>query len=471
MFVLLNIVEVKQQRGEFMLNKITKQIVAAIACAMLIFGICFSGLDFVSEAFTVTSDESKDEDSDKPVNATISSVDFTLRANGALSFSASDIGTVINHETSILDMVMDSADELAEKSFYEDKIVSNVAPYLNIRESDDGNSEVVGKLYPASYGTIIEQGEEWTKITSGSVTGYVKNEYVSFADEAEAIAEELGTEAIIVDSEQTNIHSSEDTTSEIITEVLTDTRYSIAMPEEEEEAEESEEVTSSQVDKVKELYPEWVPIIYTEEQVGYVLADDVTVIMALEEAVSLEEEQAAQKSESETVQSVSAQTTNAATEDNESTTTETSVPASDNTSTAAPKTSDSKSTQDASSASVTATSSDEYLLAALVYCEAGNQSYEGQLAVANVVLNRVNSSSFGGSISEVVYQANQFSPASNGSLAKALNNGPSSSALQAARDALAGNNNIGNYLYFNGYVDTSTVGSYTIIGDHTFYNY
>jgi len=461
-----------------MLNKIIKQFIAATAYALLIFSVCFSNLGFVSEAFMVESDESKDDDSDKQADATISSVDFKLRTNGTSAISASKFGMFLNYETSLLDLVMGSADDLKEKSFYEDKIVANVEPYLNIRESDNENSEVVGKLYPASYGTIVEQGEEWTKIASGSVTGYVKNEYVSSADEAEAIAEELGTEAIVVKKEQANIHSSEDASSEILTEASADMTYSIVMPEEEEAEAESADtaeteaamLSQSQVDKVKELYPEWVPVIYQEELVGYVSADKVTVIMALKEAVSLEEEQAMQETGSKTVQSASVQTGTSVKSSKTVPATEGSGQAKNNVSTATTEKSVANSPKEDSNVLVATTSSDEYLLACLVYCEAGNQSYEGQLAVANVVLNRVNNPGFAGSISEVIYETNQFSPASNGSLARALNNGPSSSASQAAKDALAGNNNIGDYLFFNGYVDTSKVSSYTVIGDHTFYN-
>lgn len=120
-----------------------------------------------------------------------------------------------------------------------------------------------------------------------------------------------------------------------------------------------------------------------------------------------------------------------------------------------------------------ATSDEEYLLACLVYCESGNQSYEGQLAVANVVLNRVASPRFPNTIKDVIYQANQFGPAGSGSLARVLASGPSEAAKQAAKDAIAGNNNVEGYYFFNGsrYVNTSKVTGYVIIGDHTFYYY
>ncbi len=54
------------------------------------------------------------------------------------------------------------------------------------------------------------------------------------------------------------------------------------------------------------------------------------------------------------------------------------------------------------------------LLAALIYCEAGNQPYEGQVAVGAVVMNRVRSGSYPNTISEVIYQSGQFGPAMTG---------------------------------------------------------
>jgi spore germination cell wall hydrolase CwlJ-like protein len=62
------------------------------------------------------------------------------------------------------------------------------------------------------------------------------------------------------------------------------------------------------------------------------------------------------------------------------------------------------------------------LLSAIIFCEAGSESYTGKVAVGIVVMNRVRSSKFPNTIKEVVYQKNQFSPARNGMLKKALNN-------------------------------------------------
>ena len=57
---------------------------------------------------------------------------------------------------------------------------------------------------------------------------------------------------------------------------------------------------------------------------------------------------------------------------------------------------------------------DQKLLASIIFCEAGNQPYEGQVAVGAVIMNRVRSGVYPNSISEVIYQSGQFGPAMTG---------------------------------------------------------
>lgn len=107
--------------------------------------------------------------------------------------------------------------------------------------------------------------------------------------------------------------------------------------------------------------------------------------------------------------------------------------------------------------------SDVKLLAALIYCEAGNQSYTGKVAVGAVVMNRINSSRFPNTLEGVVYQRGQFTPAMTGKLARVLASGNiPSSCYQAAEDAMNGSNPIGKALFF------STGGSGYKLGDHYF---
>ena len=104
------------------------------------------------------------------------------------------------------------------------------------------------------------------------------------------------------------------------------------------------------------------------------------------------------------------------------------------------------------------------LLASIIFCEAGNQPYEGQVAVGAVVMNRVNSGVYPGSIREVIYQSGQFGPAMTGWLDSVLQSRSyTESAMQAAADAMAGSNPVGGCLSFGN-------GNYGIrIGDHYFH--
>ena len=120
---------------------------------------------------------------------------------------------------------------------------------------------------------------------------------------------------------------------------------------------------------------------------------------------------------------------------------------------------------------VSLSDADINLMAAVMTLECGNESYEGQLAVANVILNRLQSGAWGSTISSVVYAANQFSVVSDSRLQGLIQNGAQASCIQAARDACAGNNNIGDLMSFRParYVDTSTLGTYKQIGNHVFF--
>lgn len=90
------------------------------------------------------------------------------------------------------------------------------------------------------------------------------------------------------------------------------------------------------------------------------------------------------------------------------------------------------------------------LLASIIFCEAGNQLYEGQVAVGAVVMNRVRSDDFPDTVREVIYQKGQFTPAGSGWLDRVVaSEGYTDAALQAAKDALAGANPIGDCLYFD----------------------
>lgn len=116
---------------------------------------------------------------------------------------------------------------------------------------------------------------------------------------------------------------------------------------------------------------------------------------------------------------------------------------------------------------VTFAEGDRYLLANLIYCEAGGESYAGQLAVGSVVINRVLSSKFPDSVLGVIYQKSQFSPVASGRLDLALSvNKANASCYRAADEAMSGMTNVGNCVFFR----TPVPGLTGInIGGHVFY--
>lgn len=111
---------------------------------------------------------------------------------------------------------------------------------------------------------------------------------------------------------------------------------------------------------------------------------------------------------------------------------------------------------------------DEMLLARLVEAEAKAEPFAGKVAVARVVINRVNSEQFPNSIEEVIYQQGQFVPASTG----AINRPASEESKRAVLEAMKGDNTGGALFFYNPrtatnrWLDTQT--TTTVIGNHTF---
>ncbi len=111
---------------------------------------------------------------------------------------------------------------------------------------------------------------------------------------------------------------------------------------------------------------------------------------------------------------------------------------------------------------------DRYLLANLIYCEAGAEPYSGQVAVGSVVMNRVLSSVYPDTVTGVIYQSGQFSPVASGRLALALAEGRATgSCYQAADEVMGGTTNVSNCVYFRTPVDG--IEPKYRIGGHIFY--
>ena len=114
-------------------------------------------------------------------------------------------------------------------------------------------------------------------------------------------------------------------------------------------------------------------------------------------------------------------------------------------------------------ASLTLSENDLELLARLVYLESRGEPYEGQVAVAEVVLNRVLSDRFPDTVEEVLYQTGQFTPA-----ARLSQTTPTEEQYEAVADAVDGTTCVlgPDVVFFSGAPYNDQV--YAVIGNHTF---
>ncbi len=130
------------------------------------------------------------------------------------------------------------------------------------------------------------------------------------------------------------------------------------------------------------------------------------------------------------------------------------------------KDSDKESSGSSNDSSISATASDVELLAALLECEAGTSNYEALLAVGSVVVNRMKNRHYPDTVRGVIYQSGQFPPAHDGKVDRVLKRGVKALCVQAAQDALAGKNNVGDCLSFRA---SSSGREGLVIGDNVFF--
>ena len=114
---------------------------------------------------------------------------------------------------------------------------------------------------------------------------------------------------------------------------------------------------------------------------------------------------------------------------------------------------------------VDASADEVRLLGALIYCEAGNQPYEGKVAVGTVVMNRVKSGAYPNTIHGVIYASGQFPPALNGKVARIYDGNVPESCLKAAQAALDGESTVGGATRFRRAGNRDGI----VIGNHVFW--
>lgn len=167
---------------------------------------------------------------------------------------------------------------LKPKSEYSNLAIAKVSNYVNIRSKASESSKILGKLYNNSAATILEEQNDWVKVKSGKVTGYIKSDYLVTGSEVDKIAEKAGTKIAEVTTTTLNVRNKADIDSSIITMVPIGEELKVLAEQE-----------------------DWIKIS-VDNNSGFVSSDYVDIKTEFKQAVSIEEEQERQRQENQNSQ-------------------------------------------------------------------------------------------------------------------------------------------------------------------------
>ena len=161
----------------------------------------------------------------------------------------------------------------ATESKYANKAVADIysTTTLNIRKKGSINAKIVGKMKKGNIATVLKKGSEWSKVRSGNVTGYVKNQYLVFGDEIENFAKQNVKKVAKVQTETLRVRKKASTDSKIVTLVSEDDKL-----------------------KVKKQTNDWAKV-KVDGQSGYVSKDYAKVTYSFGKAKSMKQIQAEQE--------------------------------------------------------------------------------------------------------------------------------------------------------------------------------
>lgn len=109
-------------------------------------------------------------------------------------------------------VTLTEAKEVEEESTL---VMANVRDALNIRAEASEESEKVGKLYKDCGGTILERANGWSKIKSGNVVGWAKDEYLLFREDAKALANDVGRMVATIEADALRVRKAPNAEAEI----------------------------------------------------------------------------------------------------------------------------------------------------------------------------------------------------------------------------------------------------------------
>lgn len=422
--------------------KSRKASVAVVMLLLMVVQIVFAGIGSSKTRTTVAAGNSEPAQEQKlAASDTTDAAAATEESTAPITEEevvSADLN-VVYRSTLTSTAVVDEFESSIDNSDYSNKIISYTNERLCMYAEPEYTSDVVGVMYSGTEADIVKLGSEWTEVTSGGVTGYIKNTDVLFGKEAQKIAETIGDKEAVAKTDGLVVYSEASASSSQVAELS----------------------KGESVGAYEEC--DGYVMISHDGGYGYVKADGVSISYGLDSAISIEEEKKRQAEEAaaaakKAAEEAAAKAAAAAKEKYASVST-------------------------TARSSYSASADEIHLLAAIVYWESGWEPANGQLAVANVVLNRVLSSRFSqNTIASVIYAPGQFSGvAENGAPSarfQAVLNMSNEQLNQrgcydAAVTALSGQNNIGDLLFFINVrkANYNKYTSYTIINNHCFYVY
>lgn len=294
----------------------------------------------------------------------------------------------------------EDVEEILAEDKWDGMVMAKVDSSVSVRADATTEAAVIGKMFKGDAGEIVEQGEGWTMIQSGDVTGWVSDEYLAFGQEAEERAEADVPKVATVTAQTLKVRDAASTEAPVI-----------------------DLIGKGETIEVGEEQDGWLEIIYSDGDINYISAEYVEVNYDYGEAKTIEE---VRKEEAER------------------------------------KAAEEKEKRTANLGAIAASSDDLTLLAALIQAEAGNQPYEGQVGVGAVVMNRVRSGAYPNSIQAVISAPGQFGPVASGRVSAILAAGPKASCMQAAQAALNGETTVGTLTHFRraGGIDGLVIGNH-----------
>jgi len=210
--------------------KIARRAAAGAVSAVLLFssmnmellakdasGLPSAGIDFILSSDATSVKSLKDEEKESSQSATPSPTPDEEAEAGALASALPTAtaaatqtpGVVVNVEEVVEEKVIEETmtasttktvpqkerelEAKKEEEGFKSLVIAKVNDYVNIRSIPSEEGEILGKLYDKSVGEFIEEDDGWYKITSGSVTGYVKAEYCVTGEDAVELARKVGT--------------------------------------------------------------------------------------------------------------------------------------------------------------------------------------------------------------------------------------------------------------------------------------